>query len=111
MVRIDIGNDEKNLSTGLMGLVLALVEIIRDALRLQAMRRVKGGRLSDEEVERLGKALKQLDLAIEKMKEEHGLQEAVKNVREGLDNLANDAVQQLTAAEEIQRVSEREAHG
>ncbi|MDP2951752.1 MAG: gas vesicle protein GvpK, partial [Chloroflexota bacterium] len=45
--------DEKSLKHGLLGLVMALVEIIRDALKLQALKRMEGGSLTEEEVERL----------------------------------------------------------
>jgi len=51
---IDI--DEDNLKSGVLGLVLALVEIIRDALRLQAVKRMEGESLNEEEIERLGRA-------------------------------------------------------
>ncbi|MBU3912590.1 MAG: gas vesicle protein K, partial [Nanoarchaeota archaeon] len=84
---IDI--DEKNLKHGLLGLVIALVEVIRDALRLQAVRRIEGKSLTEEEIERLGAALAELDKAIEQMKEEQGVTEAVKSVRDGLDEVAN----------------------
>lgn len=87
---IDI--DEKNLKAGVLGLVIALVEIIQDTLRHQAVRRMEGGSLTQEEIERLGKALKELDLAIEEIKEEHGLAETVQSVRDGLDDIVNDAV-------------------
>lgn len=79
--------EEKELKQGVLGLVLALVEIIRDVLRHQALRRVEGGSLSPEEVERLGWALQELDRAIEEIKEELGVGEAVRSVREGLDGV------------------------
>jgi len=92
-----INIDEKKLKHGLLGLVLALIEIIRDALRLQAVRRVEGGSLTDEEIERLGSAFMELDKAIEQIKQEQGISEAVANVREGLDDLVDDALQGLIA--------------
>lgn len=92
--------DEKNLKHGVMGLVLALVEIIRDALRLQAIRRIESGRLTEEETERLGSALADLDQAIEQIKEEHGVAQAVQNVRDGLDNLADDMINKIINPEE-----------
>lgn len=90
-----INLDEKNLKQGVMGLVLALVEIIRDALRLQAIRRIESGKLTEEETERLGSALADLDQAIEQIKEEQGIAQAVQNVREGLDNLADDIINKI----------------
>ena len=90
---IDI--DEGNLKTGVLGLVLAVVEIVKDALKLQAVKRMEGGSLEDTEIERLGSALKDLDAAIESIKEEQGVGEAVKSVRDGLDNIVNDTVDKL----------------
>ncbi len=60
--------DEDNLKHGVLGLVIALIEVIRDILRLQAVRRMESGRLSEEEIERLGNALMELDLAIDEIK-------------------------------------------
>jgi len=87
--------DEGNLKSGVLGLVLAVVEILRDALQNQATRRMDSGRLSDEEIERLGRALADLDLAIEDIKREQGLEQAVQSVRDGLDDIVNDAVQRV----------------
>lgn len=92
-----INIDETKLKHGLLGLVLALIEIIRDALRHQAMRRVDGGSLTDEEVERLGRAFAELDAAIEQIKEDQGISEAVANVRDGLDDIVDDALRSLVA--------------
>lgn len=90
---IDI--DEKNLKHGLLGLVIALVEIINDTLKLQATKRIESGSLTDEEVERLGIALEDLGKAIEDMKKEQGVTEAVQNVRSGLDSIANDVINKM----------------
>ena len=86
---------EDNLKNGVLGLVLAVVEILRDALQNQAHRRIDSGGLSDDEVERLGAALADLDVAIEDIKREQGLQQAVQSVRDGLDDIVNDAVQNV----------------
>ncbi len=87
-----INIDEKNLKHGLLGLVLALVEIIRDTLKIQATKRMDGKSLTEEEIERLGRALMELDVAIEQMKEDQGVSEAVASVRDGLDDIVNDAI-------------------
>jgi len=90
---IDI--DEKNLKHGVLGLVIALVEIINDTLKIQAMKRIESKSLTDEEVERLGVALEDLNKAIEDMKKEQGVTEAVQNVRSGLDGIANDVINKM----------------
>lgn len=64
--------DEDNLKHGVLGLVIALVEVIRDALRIQAFKRMESGLLSDEEINRLGEALMELDIAIDEIKKSKG---------------------------------------
>jgi hypothetical protein len=90
---IDI--DADNLKHGVLGLVIALVEIIRDALKIQAFKRMEGGSLTEDEVERLGEALMDLDLAIEQIKQEQGIGQAVQSVRDGLDNIVDDVLDQI----------------
>ena len=90
---IDI--DEKNLKHGVLGLVIALVEIIKEALRLQALKRMEGGSLTEEEVDRLGRALMDLDTAIEEIKKEQGITESVKSVRDGLDNIVDELLDKM----------------
>lgn len=87
--------DEKSLKHGVLGLVIALVEVIRDALNLQAMKRMEGGSLTEEEVERLGQALMDLDIAIEEIKEEQGIVESVRSVRDGLDEIVDDVLDRM----------------
>ncbi len=87
-----INIDEENLKEGLLGLVVALVEIIEEVLERQAIRRMEGGRLSDEEMERLGDALAELDEALEKIKVDNGIENAVKSVRDGLDDVAENII-------------------
>ena len=94
---IDI--DEKNLKHGVLGLVIALVEIIKDALRLQALKRMEGGSLTEEEMERLGEALMDLDTAIEEIKKEQGISESVKSVRDGLDNIVDELLDKIVNPE------------
>ncbi|MEK7689078.1 MAG: gas vesicle protein K [Deltaproteobacteria bacterium] len=89
-MNIDI--DKGNLKQGVLGLVIAVVEIIRDILKTQAVRRMDGEGLTNEEVERLGRTLMELDRVIEEIKEDYGVSESVKSVRDSLDNLANGMV-------------------
>lgn len=91
--------DEENLKQGVLGLVIALVEVIKDALKHQAMRRIESGRLSEEEIERLGAALMELDVAIAEIKEEQGITETVKSVRGGLDDLVDDVLDKMVNPE------------
>ena len=87
--------DEDNLKQGVLGLVIALLEVIRDVLRLQALKRMESGVLSEEEIERLGKAIMDLDVVIDEIKEEQGITETVKSVRDGLDDLVDDVIDKI----------------
>ncbi len=94
--------DEGNLKSGVLGLVLALVEVIRDALKIQALKRMDSRVLSEEECERLGKALMDLDIALEEIKEEQGITESVRAVRDGLDEIVDDVIDRLINPERWQ---------
>jgi hypothetical protein len=54
-------------------LVLALVEFLRQLLERQAIRRMEQGTLSEEEVERLGRALMRLEETVHDMARRFGL--------------------------------------
>jgi hypothetical protein len=58
---------------GLAKLVLTVIEVLRKVLEHQAVRRMDGGSLSDEEVERLGLALLSLDGRLRDLKTVFGL--------------------------------------
>jgi len=103
---IDIDTD--NLKHGVLGLVIALVEIIKDALNLQAVKRMEGGTLSEEEVDRLGEALMDLDVAIEEIKKEQGVTESVKSVRDGLDSIVDELLDKMINPERWKEVEDRE---
>jgi hypothetical protein len=94
---------EGDLKQGVLGLVLALVEVIRDALRIQAVRRMESGILTDEECERLGQALMDLDIALEKIKEEQGITESVQAVRDGLDEIVDGVIDRIVNPERWQK--------
>jgi len=103
---IDINAD--NLKHGVLGLVLALVEVIRDALRLQAFKRMESGILTEEECERLGQALMDLDLALEEIKEEQGITESVQAVRDGLDEIVDDVIDRIVNPERWREEAEQQ---
>ena len=89
-MHIDLDKDD--LKQGVMGLVMAVVEIVRDTLQTQALKRMEGGTLSPEQIDKLGEALMKLDEAIDKIKLDNGITESVKQVRDGLDDLVGDVV-------------------
>ena len=91
--------DEDNWRKAILGLVMALAEIIRDAIQIQGMKRIEKGSLTDEEIERFGTALMELNDALEQIKKEQDIVSVVKQVRAGLDDVADDAVNKIANPE------------
>jgi len=69
--RVDV--DPEGVEQGLAKLVLTLVEFLRQLLERQAIRRMDGGTLTDDEVERVGIALMRLEAKVREMAEAFGL--------------------------------------
>ena len=87
--------DSDNLKEGLLGLVIALVEIIKEVLQKQAIYRFEGKSLSEEDAEKLGLAFMQLDETIKKIKKENNLEKTADKIRQDLDNLVNNSINKL----------------
>ena len=68
-----INADPERVEQGLARLVLTLVEVLRKTLEHQAVRRMDGGSLSEEEIERLGLALLRLNDRMGELKATFGL--------------------------------------
>ena len=79
--RIDA--NPKNVERGLAKLVLTLIELIRKLLEKQAMRRIGGGSLSDEEIERIGSTLMKLENKMQELKVIFGLEDEELNINLG----------------------------
>lgn len=92
---MSVNINEDNLKQGLLGLVVALVEIIQEVLERQAIRRMESGRLSELEIERLGMALSDLQKALDNIKNDNDIGDAVKSARSGLDKAAGELLDQL----------------
>jgi CRISPR/Cas system-associated endonuclease Cas1 len=65
--------DPDDVARGLAQLVLTLIELLRQLMERQAIRRVDAGGLTEEQVERLGQALMALEQRMGELKEEFGL--------------------------------------
>ena len=65
--------DPEHVKKGLGQLVLTVVELIRQLLEKQALRRIEGGSLTEREVERLGLTFLELDEQMKWLKQEFGL--------------------------------------
>ena len=68
MTRVDLGPvrarlelEPGKIERGLLKLVLSLVELIRQVMEKQAMRRIEAGSLTPEEIDRLGCSLMELE--------------------------------------------------
>ena len=72
--------DPDDVERGLAKLVLALVEFLRRLLERQAVRRMEGGTLTDDEVERMGLALMRLEQKVHEMARAFGLDPAELNL-------------------------------
>ena len=65
--------DPEGVEQGLAKLVLTLVEFLRQLLERQAIRRMDGGTLTDDEIERVGIALMRLEAKVREIAEAFGL--------------------------------------
>jgi phosphoribosylaminoimidazole-succinocarboxamide synthase len=78
----------ENIDQGLAKLVLSLIELLRQLLERQAIRRMEGGSLTDQQVEEMGTALMKLEQKIRELAENFGLTMADLNIDLGpLGNL------------------------
>lgn len=67
--------DPESVEKGLAQLVLSVVELLRQLMERQAVRRVEAGGLSEDQVERLGTTLMLLERRMGELRETFGLTE------------------------------------
>jgi len=80
--------DPEKVERGLAQLVLTLVELLRQLMERQALRRMEQGTLDDDEIERLGQTFMLLADRMEQLKTEFGLETSDLNLNLGpLGNL------------------------
>lgn len=79
--RIEANPD--NADSALAKLVLTLIELIRKLVEKQAIRRVEGGLLTDDEIERLGETLMKLEMKMEELKKTFNLSDEDLNINLG----------------------------
>nr|WP_256394867.1 gas vesicle protein K [Halohasta litorea] len=99
METIDLDGEEA--SDGLLALVIAVVELLIEALEQEAIRRMESGSLTDAEIERLGAQLAALHEEIAQLKADNDLEDDVSQLRTSLSDLVEDA---------LERVDEDEPH-
>jgi hypothetical protein len=71
--RLNADDDPEAAERGLAALVLTLVELLRQLMERQAIRRVEDGTVTDEQAERLGYNLMRLDERMSELIEQFGL--------------------------------------
>jgi hypothetical protein len=65
--------DPESVERGLVSLVLTIVELLRQLMERQALRRVDEGHLSEEQIERIGLTLMTLEEKMTELREHFGL--------------------------------------
>jgi Gas vesicle protein K len=70
-----VNADPESLERGLAQLVLTIVELLRQLMERQALRRIDNDSLSEEQEERLGRTFMELDRRMAELRDEFGLTE------------------------------------
>src|SRR5437763_15237821 len=86
LARVECSPD--SIEKGLAKLVLGLIELLRRLLERQAIRRMEGGSLKDQQIEDMGQALMKLEQKVNEMASQFGLKPGDLNLELGpLGNL------------------------
>jgi len=78
-----VNADPESVEKGLAQLVLTVIELLRQLMERQAVRRIDAGDLTDDQVERLGQALMGLEERMEELKDLFGLGDDDLNINLG----------------------------
>jgi hypothetical protein len=78
-----VNADPERLEKGLAQLVLTVIELLRQLMERQALRRIDVGDLTADEVERLGRTFLALAERMDELKAEFGLQDEDLNLNLG----------------------------
>ena len=70
----DVDLDPSNVRQGLGRLVLTVVELLRELMERQALRRVEAGTVTVEQTERLGESFRALKVEMEVLRRHFGLE-------------------------------------
>ena len=78
-----INADPEHVEKGLAQLVLTLVELLRQLMERQALRRMENGSLTGEQIDRLGETFMKLEQRMEELKEHFELEDGDLNLSLG----------------------------
>jgi hypothetical protein len=78
-----VNADPEQVERGLAQLVLTLVELLRQLMERQALRRMEQGTLTDDEVERMGETFMKLERRMQELKDHFGLEDRDLNLNLG----------------------------
>ena len=78
-----VNADPERVERGLAQLVLTLVELLRQLMERQALRRIEQGTLTEDQIERLGQTFMKLEQRMEELKREFGLEDEDLNLNLG----------------------------
>jgi Gas vesicle protein K len=71
--RLRLDCDRESVEKGLASLVLTIVELLRQLMERQALRRVEDGSLTSDQIERIGSTLMALEDRMTELREHFGL--------------------------------------
>jgi len=74
-LRRRVNTDPEHVEKGLAALVLTLIDIVRELMERQAVRRIEGGTLTGDEIERLGQTFMTLQRRLDELRQDFGLEE------------------------------------
>jgi Gas vesicle protein K len=75
--------DPENVEKGLAQLVLTLIELLRQLMERQAVRRIEAGSLTDDEIDRLGETFMKLEQRMDELKRQFDLRDEDLNLNLG----------------------------
>ena len=83
----DLGEDR--ITRVVLALAISLSEVVKDALKLQTLDRMKQDGLREEDIERWRGILMDLDAALDQLKGSDGVSSVIHQLRDGVDTLVD----------------------
>ncbi len=97
----EVAVDGDDAASGLVALVVAIVEILVEALEREAVRRMDGDALTDEEVERLGRQLATIEAELDRLATQEGVEDDVRRLRRQLDDAVTEGLYRIAETDDV----------